>query len=156
MPLALAGLQIDRDDALSEEVVAGTVAAVFVNRRCFHRQVHEAGFRIDGDLRPHADVAAPLPRSLLPGVVAEFARSRNRIELPELLARADIEGADEALRVRAVAITEPFEHRRADNHRVVDDGRRRVQANFTLLEVDLLVLADDDSNLQVDNAVLAE
>ena len=31
-----------------------------------------------------------------------------------------------------------------------------MQANFTLLEIELLVLADDDANLQVDDTARAE
>ena len=41
-----------------------------------------------------------------------------------------VERADQALGVRAVPVAEPFEHRRADDDRVVHDGRRRVQADF--------------------------
>src|SRR5262245_31723897 len=132
VPLTQAGLQIDRDDALCEEVVARAVAAVFVDGRRFDRQIHEAGFRIDGDLRPDPDVAAPFPRSFFPGVVAEFARARNGAELPELFAGAYVKGPHQTLGVRAVAIAEPFEHRRTDDDGVVDDGRRRMQADFAL------------------------
>src|SRR5262245_19981336 len=156
VPLANTCLQSNRHDRFGEEVVAGTVAAVFVDGRRFDRQVGEAGFRIDRDLRPHPDVARPLPRSFFPGVVAEFTRLRNRVELPDLFAGADIERAHETFRVRAVAIAEAFEHRRADDHHVVDDGGCRVQADFTLLEIDLFVFADDDADLQVDDAVLTE
>ena len=57
VPLALAGLQIDADEALGEQVVAGPVAAVEVRRRRLDRQVDEAELLVDGDLRPDAGVA---------------------------------------------------------------------------------------------------
>src|SRR5262245_6603625 len=131
VPLANAGLQVDGDEAFGEQVVARPIAAVLVDRRRFNRQIHETGFRIDGDLRPYADVARPFPRSVLPGLVAELARHRDRVEAPELLARPDVEGAHETFRVRAVAVPEAFEHRRADDDDVADDGRRGVQADLT-------------------------
>jgi hypothetical protein len=56
----------------------------------------------------------------------------------------------------AVVVAEPFETSRADDDRVADDERRRVQADFALSRSILLVLADDHALLQVDDAVLAE
>ena len=41
-------------------------------------------------------------------------------------------------------------------HDVVDDGRRRVQADLAGLQLDLLALAGDRAFLQVDDAALAE
>ena len=75
MPLALAGLQIDADEALGEQVVAGTMAAVVIGRRRFDRQVDQAEIFVDGDLRPDAGVAVGRPRLVLPRVVAELARA---------------------------------------------------------------------------------
>ena len=49
-----------------------------------------------------------------------------------------------------------FLERRADDDDVVDDGRRRVQADLAGLEIDLLAVADDRADLQIDDAVLAE
>ena len=66
-----------------------------------------------------------------------------------------VERAGLALHVGRVFVAEAFEHRRADEDRVVDDGRRRVQADFRLLEVGLLAV-DDDALLEVDDTVGAE
>ena len=156
VPLADAGLQVDGHEALREQVVAGTVAAVLVDGRRFNGQVDEAGFGVDRNLGPDADVAGPFPRTVLPRVVAELARAGNRVEAPQLLAGLHVERADQALGVRAVPVADPFEHRRADDDRVVHDRRRRVQTDFALLEIELLVLADDDADLQVDDTAGAE
>src|SRR5204863_2271881 len=86
MPFPLSGLQIDADETLGEQVVAWPVAAVEVRRRRLDGQVHESAFFVDGDLRPHAGIAVDGPRLVLPGVVAELAGTRNRVERPEQLA----------------------------------------------------------------------
>src|SRR6188472_960505 len=99
VPFALSGFQIDTDDALGEEVVAWTMAAIVVGRRRFNWEVDEAGLLVDGDLRPHAGVAGLGPRLVLPRVVAEFAWPRNRVERPQQLAAAHIERAHQALGV---------------------------------------------------------
>src|SRR3954454_23738780 len=99
MPLAHARLQIDGDDRFGKEIVAGPVAAVFIDGRCLNRQVDEAGLRVGGDLRSYADVAGPLPRPVFPGVVAELARAGDRVESPQLLPCANVEGTHESLRI---------------------------------------------------------
>src|SRR6478735_12539955 len=133
VPLADPRLEVHGHDALGEQVVAGTIAAVFIDGRRFHRQIREAGDRVDRDLGPHTDVAGPFPRAVLPGIVTELAGARNRVKAPDLLAGLHVEGADQTLGVGAVAIAQPLEHRRPDDDRVVDDGWRRVQADFALL-----------------------
>src|SRR5947209_6539243 len=101
MPAPVPGLQIDRDEALAEETVAGPMAAVIVAGRKFHRQIGEAELFIDGNLPPHAGVAGVGPRILFPGVVAEFARTGNRMEDPKALAGVYVEPAHVALLVAA-------------------------------------------------------
>ena len=86
VPLALAGLQIDADEAVAEQVVAGTMAAVEIRCRILDRQIHEAELFVDRDLRPDAGVAVDRPRFLFPRVVAELAGPRNRVERPQQLA----------------------------------------------------------------------
>jgi hypothetical protein len=49
-----------------------------------------------------------------------------------------------------------FLERRSHDDHVLDHGRRRVQSDFTLLEIDLRALASDGAPLQIDDAVLAE
>ena len=156
VPLPAAGLDVDGHHALRVEVVAEAVAAVLVDGRRLDGQIDEARLGVSRELGPGADVARPLPGAVLPRLVAGLARVGNRVEAPHLLARARIEGPDGALGVRAVDVAQALEHRRADDDDVADDERRGMQANLTLLQVDLLVLADDDALLEVDDAVLAE
>ncbi len=132
------------------------MAAVVVRGRIFDRQVDQARFFVDRDLRPHAGVAVGRPRLVLPRVVAELARSRNRVERPEQLAGLHVEGAHQPLGVVVRRDRHAFLERRADQHDVADDGRRRVQADLAGLQLDLLALAGDRAFLQIDHAALAE
>ena len=140
----------------AEQVVAGAMAAVEIRGRRFDRQIDQPGFRIDGDLGPDAGVAVDRPRVVLPGLVAELAGARNRVERPDQLAGAHVERARQPFGVVVRDDREAFLERRADEHHVVDDGRRRVQADFAGLEIDRLPIAEDRAFLQVDDAVLAE
>ena len=57
VPLALAGLHVERDEAVAEQVVAGTMAAVLVHERHADRNVDEAQFRIRRVGRPRVVLA---------------------------------------------------------------------------------------------------
>src|SRR5262245_49319161 len=95
VPLPNASLQINRDEAFGEEIVTGAIAAVHIQRRCFDREIHEAGFGIDSDLSPHSGITGPFPRSVFPGFITELAGIRNGIESPDLLPCTHVESADE-------------------------------------------------------------
>src|SRR5215472_4549081 len=99
MPLALAGFQIDADQAVGEQVVAGAVAPVEVRGRRLDWGVGQAELFVDGDLAPDSGVAIDGPRFLQPSVVAEFARPWNGIELPKFFSGARVEREDHALGV---------------------------------------------------------
>jgi hypothetical protein len=83
VPLPHAGLQVDRDERLGKQIVAGTVPAVVVRCRRLDWEIYEAELLVDTDLRPHAHIAVDRPRVVFPGLVAVFARTRNRVEAPE-------------------------------------------------------------------------
>ena len=156
VPLALAGFQIDARKRFGKQVVAGPMAAVVIGAGRLNRQIHEPGVFVHSDLRPHADVAVRRPRLLFPRVVAELARPRNRVELPQLLAGPSVERARKAFRIVVSRHRRAFAHRRSDDDHVLDDERRRVDANLARLEIDLLALAFHDAEFQIDDAVLAE
>src|SRR6516164_10103199 len=148
VPLALAGLQIDADDALGEEVVTGTMAAVVIGSRRFDRQIHEAEFLVDRDLCPDAVVAIGSPRVSFPRIAAELAGARNGVERPEQLTASDIERADQALRVVVRTDGCALPERRPDDRDVLDDRWRRVQANLSGLEIDRQAVAEHRALLQ--------
>src|SRR5207247_10108001 len=141
------------DEAVAVQIVAGTMAAVQIRRRILDRQIHEAELFVDGDLRPDARVSVDRPRFFFPGIVAELARARDRVEGPEELAGPRVPCADEPLRVVMGLDGEAFTERRADDDHVLRDGRCRVKADLTGLEIDLLALADNGADLHCDDAV---
>ncbi len=97
VPLALAGFQVDCDDALCEQIVAGMMAVIVVAGGHFDRQIRHAELFIDADLRPHARVAREIRRIVEPGFVAELVGLRNGVEDPKTLAGFDVETSDVAL-----------------------------------------------------------
>src|SRR5688572_8700943 len=155
VPLALTGLEIDRDERFREQVVARTVAAVFVDRRRLDREIDDAGLRIGRDLGPDTVVASVFRRSVLPRLVAEFALTWNAVERPELFAGARVERSHLPLHVGGVFVAEALEHRRADDDHIADDRGCRVQADLRFFVVGLLAV-DHDAVFEIDFAVLAK
>ena len=156
VPFALAGLEIHAHQRVAEQVVARTVAAVEVRRRILDGQVREAGLFVHRDLRPDAGVAVDRPRLVLPRIVAELPRTRNRVERPQQLAALHVERAHEAFRVVVRLDRHPLFERGADDDDVLDDGGRRVEADLAGLQIDLLSLAEHGALLQIDDAAFAE
>src|SRR5262245_60473537 len=93
-------------------------------------------------------MAREAPRSLLPSVVPEFARLRNRVEGPHLLSGVRVEGADVAGRI--VAVHEAIAHAVAENHQVLVDNRGRRVGVMLLLDL------PDQPAAQIDAALRAE
>ena len=154
VPFHLAGLEVNRHQALPYKPVAGPLTAIEVRRRRFNRQVGEAGFRIGGHFGPDAGVAGVFRRAFEPGVVAGLTLLRNGVKFPELPAGTHVVGARRALVVAITRRRETFPERRADQHHVAGHGRRRLPADFAGNQVglDLLIIV----RLQVDGAVVAE
>ena len=128
------------------------MAAVVVAGRQLDRQIRHPQFFVDRDLPPDAGVAGVRPRVVHPGVVAELARPRNRVEDPQPLAGLDVEPADVALLVGLAARHAAGQVRGADDDGVPGDDRRGVQADLAGDEIDRLIVVQ----LQIDDAVLAE
>ena len=149
MPLALARLQIDGDQALAEQPVPRAVGAEVVARRQFHGQIRDAELLVDADLRPHPGVAGVRPRIFFPGVVAELTGRRNRVEDPQAFTGADIEAADVALDVRFSARHSARLVRSAHDDDVLGDDGGGVEADLGALRVDALVVV----LLEIDRAV---
>ena len=113
VPLQLAGVGVERDDAVAVQVVAEPRAAVPVGRRIAGAEEHEVRLGVVGAGVPDAG-AAGLPRLARPGLVARLAGTGNRVEAPDLLAGLRVERRDVAAD-RAVAAAG------ADDHLVLDD-----------------------------------
>ena len=152
VPAALAGLEVEGDEAVREEVVAQPVPAVVVVGRHLDRQVDHVQLGVDRHLGPHAGVAGVAPRVAFPGVVAELVAERDGVEDPLPLAGVDVVAADEALDVAHRSRRAAGQVRRSDDDGVVDRDRGRVQADLAGDQVDVLV----EVLLQVDDAVVAE
>ena len=125
MPHPLAGLDVEREDAGAEQVVAGPEAAEEVDRRRIGRNVDEPARRIGRHRRPRRHVAGPLPRVVLPRLVAELAGPRNDVELPQVLAALGVVGEDVARDVLDARLVVALLVHVADDDDAVDDDRRR-------------------------------
>src|SRR5207249_12025308 len=92
------------------------------------------------------------PRFVFPRVVAELAHERNGVKNPEPFARPYVEAADVSLHVALTAWHPARSMRRADNHHIARDDRRRMEADLSRDEIDLLIVIE----LQVDDTIRAE
>ncbi len=126
MPGAPARLDVEGDDAGAEQVVARPEAAEEVNGRRVGRNVDEPSRRVGRHRRPRRDISGPLPGVVLPCLVAELPRSRNHVELPEVLPAPGVIGQDIAGDVLDAGLVVPLlvdvaHHDNAIHH---DGGRR--------------------------------
>ena len=79
MPLVLAGLGVDSDQRVAEQIVAVTVAAIVGRRRRAERHVDDAALLVDSRLHaPHVGAGAILPTVVLPGLVTQLRRDAAR------------------------------------------------------------------------------
>ncbi len=123
VPDPLSGLDVDGDDALREQVVAGAHAPVPVVRRRPRRQIDVAQLLVDGHRAPHVGVAAVAPRLVLPRLGPELAALGNGVEDPLHLAGPGVEGAD-VTGVRLPAGQGGVLDDAAHDDGVADDGQR--------------------------------
>ena len=147
VPLVGALVEVDGDDRVRIQVVAGADRAVEVRRRIARNEEHGAGFLVDGGRHPHAASQRLVERAVLRkrrffrrdvamhvaagGVVripdAFVTLFGNREERPEELAVVRVERLDEAADAVFAAI-------RADQHLALDD-RRRHRFRVTLFRI---------------------
>ena len=126
VPDSLPRDRLDADQALTEEVRPGPVAAVVVVGGRARRQVHVAQLLVGAHGRPHVGLPEGPPRLVLPGLVAGLALLRHRVEDPQLLAGAGVEAAHIArVGVLFGGLGVPVDDAGADHHHAAaDDGRR--------------------------------
>ena len=101
VPQVLAGVRVGRHEAGAEEIVAGAIAAVLIDRRRAERHVDDAALRVHRDEAPDVDAGAILPAVAGPGVVVLLAGARNGMEGPHQLAGVHVPGAHVAGRALA-------------------------------------------------------
>ena len=153
VPIALACVEVEADDAVGEQVRARPMTAVVVAGRHLGGEIHAIRRFIDRDRAPVAGVAGVGPRVVLPRLVAFFAGLRNRVEDPEALAGAHVVAADVAFDVFLRARRASRRVRGADDDDVVADGRRRVEADVGGRQVEAGLV---ELGLEIDDAVAAE
>src|SRR6185503_20259068 len=114
----LAGVDVERDDAVAVEVVAEPAAAVPVGRRVTRAPEREVRLGIVRGGVPDRG-AARAPRVAGPRVVAGLAGARDRVEAPNFLARLRVERRDVAADSHVAAA------RAYDDFVLEDVGRHR-------------------------------
>src|SRR5262245_43219001 len=93
MPDPLSRSCVQRHDAIAEEVVSLTVAAIVILCRRSEGQKNHATFGVNAENRPSVYAAAVLPGITCPGIVTELAWLWNNMKPPHQFAGIDIEGA---------------------------------------------------------------
>ena len=147
VPDAFAGCGVQRDEALREEVVARTVAAVVVVGPQFDRQVHMAQLGVRAERGPHRCVAGVLPGSVLPCLVSVLAGLRNGVKGPQQFARDRVVAANVSRRHLPRPGSAPRGQRGSHHHHVPhhDGGRTRTdrRAHEVHLPAQLAPQVDD-------------
>src|SRR5690606_18430535 len=141
VPAALAGPDIQRQEAAGEQVGAGPVATVVVAGRVFHWQIDDAQLRITGDRRPDTRVAGVLITAIEPRLGTEFIRLGNGMEGPEQFAGVYIEAPYITLDVGFGAWTATGGVRRPDNDDVIHHKGRCRRADVDVIEPVVLRIA---------------
>ena len=96
MPEALAGVGVEGEQRVGEEVVAEAIATVEIKDSRASGRVENAAFGIESHAGPVVCGSGGLPRTIGPGFVAKFAGMRNRVEGPAQGPAVHVEGANVA------------------------------------------------------------
>ena len=121
MPHAFAGSGIQTNDTLGKEVVTKPMAAVVVVRGRSERDIDVTELQVGAQRSPRVGGAGVPPRAIFPGLVSELTLLRDRVELPDFFARANIEAPDVAGRPQLVPEAVK-DHRSYDDHVTDDHG----------------------------------
>src|ERR1700730_16919833 len=100
VPHPLAGLGLQTDEALGEQVVPRAIDAVIITAWRGRRQVDVIEVRVVCHPAPDVRAAVQLGRIAQPRVVTELAGLGDRVEGPQTFPRASIEGMDASGRAR--------------------------------------------------------
>ena len=152
VPAALAAFDVDGDNALTEEVFAGPVAAIVIAGGKLDREIGEPERFVGGHLRPHAGVSGVLGGAVLPGVVTELTQARNRVKDPSTPSRPNVVSAHIALHVPPALWIRARLVRGAYDHDITGHQGRSMEPDGTAQRIDLLI----EVSHEVDQAVDAE
>jgi len=94
MPDPFAGLRVEAQQAVGEQVVAGAFAAVPVVGGAARRHVDVAELLVDAHRRPRLAAAGVFPGVLVPRLDTILAGARHDVELPAQRAGLDVVAAD--------------------------------------------------------------
>ncbi len=135
VPAVRAGPDVHRDHRVGKQVGAGPVTAVGERNRRSEGQEHEFPLVVDREVeRPGVRAQPPAPTVALPGVVADLARLRHGVELPQPLTAHRTESARVADPARR-----PARCVRAHHHDVLPHQGHRVVGHADL---DLAAVAE--------------
>src|SRR5262245_65202913 len=94
VPEVLAGLCVDSDDGVREEVVTGTITSPVVPSGTRNGHVEDAALFVERHVpRPHVHARSIAPSAIEPGVVPGLTWQRHSVEVPHVCTRPDVERA---------------------------------------------------------------
>ena len=152
MPLALAGLDIERDHAVGEQIVAWAVGAETVAGGRFGGQIDMPQFRVSGHGRPDSSIAGNSGAVVEPGFDTDFTGLGNDVKSPQQFTGLRVKAAHVALDVVFRRRPHGNAMRRTDHDHVVHDERRHGGSDVDVLAA----LAETQALKHVDPAVVAE
>ena len=129
IPLDLARVGVEGEEAVRIQVVAGPEVSVPIRRRVAGRPIQKIEVRIVGTRQP-CRAAARLPTVSAPGIATGLAGRRNRVRSPQQLAGLGIIGIDKAAHAGLGA-------RDADDHFPVERERRECERETDRVVPDL-------------------
>ncbi len=120
VPQAPAGLRVERDEAVGEQVVAGAVAAEEVVARRADRDEDDAVFLVDRELAPVVTATGRRERRRGPGVGTNLTRLRDGMKHPRQLAGEDVI----SLHIRGIRLVRRTRGRQRDDVEVLVNASR--------------------------------
>ena len=126
VPTLLAGLHVERHDAVAVEVVTVPMPAVLVAERHADRDIDETQRGIRGIRRPRvvlADTRRADFGSVLPGIRPFLTLLRDQVEFPQLFAGANVEPANPSGKVAQARRIVAVNVRAADDDDVANHDR---------------------------------
>src|SRR5262245_36451993 len=90
VPQTFSGTRIERDDRIRKQILSGAVCAIMIELASPCGDICDAALLVDCQLIPVDGAAVALPEVFGPGLIAEFARTGYRMELPDELTGTNV------------------------------------------------------------------